>query len=118
MQVRTAFPLDAVTGGDFVTRRYEVGEGDRVVDLDIDLDGLPAWGRLCLHEQTVQLMMTALGWEHDPHLAAKVKEQRDDIAKLRKQNRALADAVHAMLTAASALGVDLATVKLPDEVPA
>ena len=110
MQTRDAFPVDAVTGADFVTGRYEVKPGERVVDLDTDLDALPAWGRLCLHEQTVMLMMTALGWEYDPMVTRRVKEQAAEIARLRKVNRQMSEAMVAIVEAATAAGL---TVEVP-----
>jgi len=105
MQVRDAFPVDAVTGGDFITGRYEVAPGERVVDFDSDLDALPSWGRLCVHENTVKLMMTALGWEHDPVLAGKVKEQAAELARLRKVNKQMRDALVSVVEAATEAGV-------------
>lgn len=110
MQTRDSFPVDACTGGDFVTGRYEVAPGERVVDLDRDLDALPAWGRLCLHENTVRMMMTALGWEYDENLTRKVKEQAGEIARLRKVNRQMSEAMVAIVEAASAAGL---TVDIP-----
>jgi hypothetical protein len=107
MQVRDAFPVDAVTGGDFITGRYEVASGERVVDFDADLDALPAWGRLCVHENTVKLMMTALGWDYDPVLAGKVKEQAAEIARLRKVNKQMRDALVGVAEAAAAAGVTI-----------
>jgi hypothetical protein len=101
MEVRDAFPAGAVTGADFVTGRYEMAPGDRVVDLQVDLDALPAWGLLCLHESTVTLMMTALGWEYDPVLAAKVKE----LARLRKLNKQMRDAMTVLTETLAAVSV-------------
>jgi hypothetical protein len=105
MKVHDAFPAGAVTGADFVTGQYEVGPGERVVNLDVDLDALPAWGLLCVHESTVKLMMTALGWDYEPAMAAKVKEQRVEIERLRKVNKQMRDALIAVVEAASAAGI-------------
>jgi hypothetical protein len=105
MEVRDAFPAGAVTGADFVTGRYEMAPGDRVVDLQVDLDALPAWGLLCLHESTVTLMMTALGWEYDPVLAAKVKEQAAELARLRKLNKQMRDAMTVLTETLAAVSV-------------
>ena len=105
MQVRDAYPVDAVTGGDFITGSYEVKPGDRVVDFDTDLDALPAWGRLCVHENTVKLMMTALGWEYDENAVRKIKEQAAEIARIRKVNRQMSEALVAVVEAATAAGM-------------
>jgi hypothetical protein len=105
MQVRDAYPVDAVTGGDFITGGCEVKPGDRVVDFDTDLDALPSWGRLCVHENTVKLMMTALGWEYDENAVRKIKEQATELARLRKVNRQMRDALVAVVEAATEAGV-------------
>jgi hypothetical protein len=105
MQVRDAFPTDACTGADFITGRYEVEPGERIVDLDVDLDALPAWGRLCVHERTVRLMMTALGWEYDESVSRRVKEQAAELTRVRKVNRQMRDALVAVVEAATEAGV-------------
>jgi hypothetical protein len=98
MQLRSAFPVDAVKGGDFVSGHYELAPGDRVVDLDTDLDAMPAWGKLCLHEQTVGLMVTLLGWKlHDPKLVGRVIRQNEQIQRLRTENASLRAALVAMV---------------------
>lgn len=63
MRSVAAYPLDAVTGGCFVLSRWEVPEGGQVLDLDIDVENLPNFGRLCLSEDAVRTMVTALGWK-------------------------------------------------------
>jgi hypothetical protein len=63
MQARPAYPVDAVTGGCFVTRRYEIAPGEMICDLDCDLEALPAWGRLCVSELGVRMMANCLGIE-------------------------------------------------------
>ena len=105
MQVRDAFPVDAVTGGDFVTGRYEVKPGERVVDLDSDLDAMPAWGRLCVHEQTVMAMMTALGWDYDPDVTAKLKAANAELRRVKAINVKMRDALVAVVESATEAGV-------------
>ena len=70
------------------------------MDLDTDLDALPAWGRLCVHEQTVRLMMTALGWEYEENAIRKIKDQAAEINRLRKENAGFRKAMEAMIGAA------------------
>jgi len=110
MQVRGVFPAGAVGGGAFVTGRYEVGPGERVVDLDTDLDALPAFGLLCVHESTVRMMMTALGWEYDEHEAAKLRAADAEIRRLRKINQKMRDALVAVVEAATDAGIELRTL--------
>jgi len=105
MQTREAFPVDVVTGGDFVTGRYQVAPGERIVDLDTDVDALPQWGRLCLHEETVKLMMNALGWTYDENLSRKVQQQAAELNRIRKVNRQMRDALVAVIEAATEAGV-------------
>lgn len=108
MQTRDRFPVDAVTGGDFVTGRYQLAPGERVVDLDVDLDALPAWGRLCVHQQTVELMMVALGWTHDENLTAKNRALQAEVTRLRKVNKQMRNAVLAVIDAANEAGLTVA----------
>jgi hypothetical protein len=105
MQLLDAFPAHAVTGADFVTGVYEIKPGEHVVDLQVDLDTLPAWGVLCLHETTVKLMMAALGWKFDPKLHAKVQQQAAEIDRLRRVNKQMRDALVGVVEAATEAGV-------------
>jgi hypothetical protein len=84
MQLRDRFPVSAVIGCDFVSRSSELGPGERVVDLDVDLDTLPAWGILCISEATVRNMMALLGFDYDPDLAANLKACRAENAALKR----------------------------------
>jgi hypothetical protein len=116
MQTRDRFPVDAVRGGDCVTGRYEVGPGEVIVDLDTDLEALPAWGRLCLHEDTVRQMMHLLGWKlHDPKTVARVFKLRDQCLALRRENAALRNALAAVINDTST--VDTVPVIEDEEVP-
>jgi hypothetical protein len=107
VQLRDSFPVDACAGGDFVTGRYEVAPGEHVVDLDRDLDALPSWGRLCLHEDTVRLLMTCLGWDYDAGVNDKLKETRAELARVRAVNKKLNHAIVAVIEAATEAGVQL-----------
>lgn len=106
MQPRPAYPVDAVTGGCFVTRRYEIAPGEQICDLDCDLDALPPWGRLCVSELGIRMMANCIGLE--------IPEQNvmDANARLREENRRLKgditrmrSAVHQILGAADLAGL-------------
>jgi hypothetical protein len=56
------FPAYAAGNADFITKRTELDEHDRVLVTDINADELPN-GTLCLHSSTVAMMVTTLGWK-------------------------------------------------------
>lgn len=94
-----AYPHDAVTGCCFVTGDYSPGE---IVDLEIYLDALPPYGRLCVSGKAVRDMVTALGWtwpskEQDSEFNELVAEN----AQLREQNYEMRRACAHILTAAN-----------------
>ena len=60
MKVAARFPVHACRNADFVTGRSQPG---RVVDLQVDIETLPAIGMLCIHEDTVKQMVHKLGWK-------------------------------------------------------
>ena len=69
MKVRAQFPTYATKNCDFVTgQRPKTG---RILDLQVDVETLPAVGMLCVHENTVKAMVAKLGWnlENDDALA-------------------------------------------------
>jgi len=110
MQTRAAYPTDAVTGGCFVTRRYEIAPGERIVDLDVDLDTLPAWGRLCVSELGVRMMARCLDIEIPDHdvMDANAKLRATNTL-LRSENTKLRNAIGAVLEAAYLAGFDVIT---------
>ena len=63
MRALDAYPHDAVIGTCFVTGRYEVAEGEQVLDTGVDVESLPMFGRLCLSEPAVRDMVGTLGWQ-------------------------------------------------------
>jgi hypothetical protein len=108
MQSRPAYPLDAVTGGCFVTRRYEIAPGEQICDLDCDLEALPAWGRLCVSELGVRMMANCLGIEipEDNILDANAK-LREENRRLRTENTSLRKAIAAVLDAAELANLEV-----------
>ena len=98
-----AYPHDAVTGSCFITGDYAPGE---IVDLEIYLDALPPYGRLCVSGKAVRDMVTALGWawpsaEQDAQLDMLVEAN----AHLRDENQKMRKAVAAILSAAKLSGL-------------
>jgi hypothetical protein len=110
MQLRDRYPVDTVTGACLVTRRSDV---EPIVDLDLDVDTLPAWGRICISQTGVRQLMTCLGWElpEENVLAANAK-LRDDNRVLRKENTGLRAAIRNVLDAATIAGLDAAASAL------
>ena len=87
MKVRAQFPAYATKNCDFVSgQRLKTG---RVLDLQVDVETLPAVGMLCVHENTVKAMVAKLGWklENDDALAnaeCQVLELRDQLANVQQ----------------------------------
>lgn len=92
------YPFDSVKGGCFVLGRYEVPRGEKVLDLDIDMDSLPQFGRLCLSEAAVRCMVVELGWELlTPQLSAHLDSLQSEVDDLRAQLDELSDAMVGMV---------------------
>lgn len=106
MQLRPAFPADAVGGACFVTLSSTIPEGEQVIDLDRDLEALPAWGRLCLLPDAVRLMNALLGWDVDPDKQAKIKSLRAEVSTLTIERDMLRLAIADMMATAQALGIE------------
>lgn len=94
---RDAYPTDAITGSCFVTGDYTPGN---IVDLEIYVDALPPYGRLCLSEKAVRDMVTALGlkWP-SADLEAQLEDAQASVAHLREENQRLRKAVANILRA-------------------
>lgn len=86
VKVASRFPAGTARNADFVTRRAKLKAGERVVNLQVDLDTLPAFGLLCVTETTVKMMVDKLGLE----LAADADaEAKATIDKLKAENAEL-----------------------------
>jgi hypothetical protein len=98
MQLRSSFPVDTVTGACLITGSSGIDEP--IVDLDLDVDTLPAWGRVCISANGVRLLNTCLGWNVDPtvddqldQLRAERDELEEENHQLREKLRTIADAL-------------------------
>lgn len=114
MQLFEHYPATAAGGACFITKRYEVEPGERVIDLQIDLETLPAFGHLCVSEKAVRLLNVELGWDVDTDVKQKLKEARSRETELRSENRRLRLAINSIIDAAALAGID--TELLRDEV--
>lgn len=98
MRRSDAYPHDALTGSCFITGDYST---DEIVDLEIYVDALPPYGRLCVSGKAVRDMVTALGWtwpsaEQDAQLDELLEELmrlREDNLRMRKACAHILDAV-------------------------
>jgi hypothetical protein len=99
VQIRPAYPPDTVTGGCFISRDYEETP---VIDLDIYMDALPPFGRMCVSPKAVRMMMAALGWKQmtqDEHYALDDLQAAND--RLTMENHALRSALGNIIEAAA-----------------
>lgn len=110
MQLRDRFPVDAVGGGDFVSGNSGLEPGERIVDLDVDLDALPMWGRLCVHERTVAMMADLLGLCVDGAMPARLATANDQLMRLRAVNRKLREALGAVIDVAALIKLNMPEV--------
>jgi hypothetical protein len=61
VQLRPAYPHDTVTGACFLTGDYGTDEG--IIDLDLFVDSMPPYGRLCISPKAVRMLVQVLGYE-------------------------------------------------------
>ena len=98
MQWRDSYPTDAVRNCCFLTGDYDTSEG--VVDLDLWLDDMPMYGRMCLSPKAVRMLMSCFGWVLPPQNVAEanralIEENRGlrlRVARLEKAVAAVLDA--------------------------
>lgn len=87
MQLRDRYPADVVTGGCVITGDYSTDEP--IVDLDLDVDTLPAFGRICISAKGVRLLNRCLGWDVDPDLPEQLDALRAQLDDAERENLAL-----------------------------
>lgn len=102
MQLRDHYPADTAIGACFITGDYSTDDG--VIDLDLWLDGLPPFGRLCVSAKAVVMMMSTLGWELPPDNVAEANRRLvEENRALKAANGKLRDALDHALSARAVL---------------
>jgi len=99
MRASDVYPHDALTGSCFVTGDYDPSHG--IVDLEIYLDALPPFGRLCVSGTAVRDMVTCLGLQWpDADIEAELVAALEESARLRAENVRLRKAIARIVDAA------------------
>lgn len=115
MQVFNKVPPYAVGGSCFITKRSTLGEGERCLSLDIDIESLPPFGMLCINEGAVRLMVNTLGLQLlDREATDKGRKDRRRISELRDENKVLRAALASLADAARTIGIEHLLTE-PDE---
>jgi uncharacterized protein YunC (DUF1805 family) len=87
------YPSDAVKGGCFILGRYEVRPGEQVIDTQIAVEDLPAFGQLCISADAVRSMCGDFGW------ALVTDELAEEMAGLMTTNEALRAQIDELINA-------------------
>lgn len=106
MQLLGQFPPGCARNCDFVDRtRYTVGLDEKVIDLQVELEDLPAVGSLVIHQETVASMVALLGWRLEDPAA------RDELLRVVALNEQLHEENRALRQALAKVG------RQPTEIP-
>lgn len=107
MQQRGRYPDDVLTGGCFISGDYSTAEP--IVDLDIYVETLPPFGRLCVSAKGVRMLVAAMGWElMSDFQREEYDEAHAEVDRLTVENRALRGALAKLIDVAAL--VDLVKV--------
>ena len=112
MQLFDVYPAGAVGGSCFITKDYAVGDGRKVISLDVRLDNLPAHGLLCVSQEAVRQMNVILGWDADEEGHARRAALETRCTELEDANAKLLNALNNVLAAQ-----DLVPAEAPDDPP-
>jgi len=93
MQVFEFYPQGAAGGSCIITKDYTVGDGRKIISLDIDIDSLPANGLICVSEEGVRQLNTALDWIADEKGQERIVALTEQVAGLETANAALVAAL-------------------------
>ncbi len=87
MKTHDTFPVGTATGACLITLKSDPRKVGRIVDIDRDLEDLPAWGRICISERGVALLAEQLKMKLVPKatLKAEAKEEAAEIDRLRAE---------------------------------
>lgn len=99
MQLFDVYPAGAVGGSCFITKDYAVGDGRKVISLDVRLDNLPATGLLCVSQEAVRQMNVILGWDADEQGHERRKALTARVAELEAENESMRAAFAALVAA-------------------
>lgn len=99
MQLFDVYPAGAVGGSCFITKDYTVGDGRKVISLDVRLDNLPATGLLCVSQEAVRQMNVILGWDADEQGHERRKALTARVAELEAENESMRAAFAALVAA-------------------
>ena len=102
MQLFDTYPAGAVGGSCFITKDYAVGDGRKVISLDVRLDNLPATGLLCVSQEAVRQMNVILGWDADEQGHDRRKALTARVAELEAENESMRNAFAALVAATPA----------------
>jgi len=104
MQVFDFYPMGAAGGSCIITKDYTVGDGRKIISLDIDIDSLPANGLICLSEEGVRQLNTALDWVADEKGQERIVALTEQAVALRAANAELKDALRGIYDTQVLLG--------------
>ena len=105
MQLRDAYPADTATGACFLTQDYDTRDG--IIDLDLYLDVLPPFGRLCISPKAVRMLVQTLGLEWpDASVGDELINVLDDNSRLRQENQRLRSALSRIIEAKDLSRID------------
>jgi len=99
MQLRGAYPPNDTVGGCcFITKDEDTSEG--IIDLDIFVDSMQPFGRLCVSPKAVRMMVQVLGLEWPSEDAAALNAALTaELLTLREENAGLRFALETVVDA-------------------
>jgi len=108
MKTLEAFPIDTATGACLILRKSDPAKVGRIVQLDVDLEGMPPFGVLCISEKGVEVLNAQLDLKVVPKgTRDEVKVKNAELESMRADNDQLRAALRDVFNAASFVGVDL-----------
>lgn len=107
MILRENLPVGAVGGACYISGRMP-GTGEPVIDLELEAEARPSFGRVCVTGEIVKEMAALIGWvEYSPADKERVKLLREHIGDLTAERDALRAGILAIYNAAKLADIDL-----------